>query len=644
VFIIRLNCCGSGTTRTDTRLVQMRNVTGMKNMTTAGRRRSLCAPRSLSPLILALLMSAAPATAQNPTQVRLLLDEAAARFDIPRPILYGVSYNESRWRQIPVDSLTPSCTGMPPSYGLMGLHDDDYFGHSLRAAEKLGIPADSAASNLEANIVTGAYHISMLFDGTDRANLSDWMGAVAAYSGIPADRPAFRLLYVDGVLELLRRGWAIGERYIAPTHDLPTIDRARMNADLAKSGVRPLSADYPDATWTPSPNFSDRNGTRIQAVTIHDTEGGFAGSLSWLTSTQSEASAHYIVRSVDGYTVQMVREADKAWHVRTENPYTIGIEHEGYARNPDFFTPQMYAASATLTRHLLHDYSIPLDRVHVKGHIDFPNNTHTDPGGWWDWPGYYRLIAGSPSMAVVLDPFEDDVVGWWQPEKSGSTAGIDTGLTSFRIVAGAAYTGGSGGEIRYAFSGTTGGLVRIFRSGHGTIEDGLLNVGSSGYLSLMVDGDGSGNAIEAWFYEAGTGNRVLTGGTIDWHGWREIRFDLKRLGTGGPFRFHSIVIRQTSGGATSGRIAVDDLAHRTLTAGVETERRDSPATTALSIAAADIPPAGLRGRGHVRIANVVGEIVAEHSELPALPLGSWLRPGFYLLLFDDGAIPLLLSP
>jgi len=44
----------------------------------------------------------------------------------------------------------------------------------------------------------------------------------------------------------------------------------------------------------------------------------------------------------------MVCETDKGWHVGTENPYTIGIEHDGYVSNPNNYTATMYATTADL--------------------------------------------------------------------------------------------------------------------------------------------------------------------------------------------------------------------------------------------------------------------------------------------------------
>src|SRR3546814_10763289 len=79
-------------------------------------------------------------------------------------------------------------------------------------------------------------------------------------------------------------------------------------------------------------------------------QGSYAGSISWFQNSSSQVSAHYLIRSSDGQVTQMVREYNKAWHVRSHNPHSIGIEHEGYISNPDWYTSAMYNTSAAITR------------------------------------------------------------------------------------------------------------------------------------------------------------------------------------------------------------------------------------------------------------------------------------------------------
>ncbi|MBW8049520.1 MAG: T9SS type A sorting domain-containing protein [Cytophagales bacterium] len=178
--------------------------------------------------------------------------------------------------------------------------------------------------------------------------------------------------------------------------------------------------DYPGVTWVPADpsNYSSRAGTLISAVVIHDIEGSYAGAISWFQNPAANVSAHYVLRSLDGQITQMVCEVDKGWHVGSENPYTIGLEHEGYAGQPGWYTQVMYQASADLVKDICNDYGInPLRTysgpacsgsssscllggcIKIKGHQHYPNQTHTDPGIYWDWKYFYQLI--NDSMVVT---------------------------------------------------------------------------------------------------------------------------------------------------------------------------------------------------------------------------------------------------
>ncbi|MBI3512411.1 MAG: N-acetylmuramoyl-L-alanine amidase [Bacteroidetes bacterium] len=185
------------------------------------------------------------------------------------------------------------------------------------------------------------------------------------------------------------------------------------------------SADYPPAIWNPaaSCNYTVGRTQAISAVTIHDIEGSYAGAISWFQNCAAQVSAHYVVRSSDGQITQMVLEANKAWHVGTENPYTIGIEHEGYASQTGWYTNAMYTESAALVRDICASNSIdplrcgwwpwlattyynqsgiPGACTKIKGHQHFPNQTHNDPGPNWDWEYYYELINNNPPAAGML--------------------------------------------------------------------------------------------------------------------------------------------------------------------------------------------------------------------------------------------------
>ncbi|MCR4964237.1 MAG: N-acetylmuramoyl-L-alanine amidase [Bacteroidales bacterium] len=188
------------------------------------------------------------------------------------------------------------------------------------------------------------------------------------------------------------------------------------------------NTDYSGANWiaAPSCNYTQgRNGATITGVTIHYTQGTYSGALAWFQNCNAHASAHYIIRSSDGQITQMVREQDKAWHVGSANSYTIGIEHEAYGNIASFFTEAMYQASAALVRDIclrrpnistqrtfyrdtlddgtvlnagLHSLGGSTACTQIRGHQHYPNQTHTDPGPFWDWNHYYHLLNTSTNI------------------------------------------------------------------------------------------------------------------------------------------------------------------------------------------------------------------------------------------------------
>ncbi len=164
------------------------------------------------------------------------------------------------------------------------------------------------------------------------------------------------------------------------------------------------SADYGPATWSAaySGNFAVGNRTKIDHIVIHDTEGSYAGSISWFKDPAANVSAHYVIKSSTGAITQMVKEKDVAWHDACFNSTTVGIEHEGYAAKPDlWFTEPMYIASAKLTAYLADKYGIPKEHGFIVGHGEAPDcSDHTDPGPGWKWAHYIDLVktGGAPTF------------------------------------------------------------------------------------------------------------------------------------------------------------------------------------------------------------------------------------------------------
>lgn len=170
-------------------------------------------------------------------------------------------------------------------------------------------------------------------------------------------------------------------------------------------------ADYGGVALACQAEFYTEGRASVDYIVIHTIQGSLQSGVNTIAHGAREVSAHYLVGR-DGTVVQMVREADTAWHAgtcpperdpdecewpqsRVLNRNSIGIEHAGHTTHPDYPTEAMYRASAALVRHLAEAHGIPLDRDHIVGHEEI-KPTKPDPGPHWDWERYMRLVRGEP--------------------------------------------------------------------------------------------------------------------------------------------------------------------------------------------------------------------------------------------------------
>jgi N-acetyl-anhydromuramyl-L-alanine amidase AmpD len=373
-------------------------------------------------------------------------DDAYTLFPtIPRGLLEAVAYTNTRFTHLQPDSSAETCTGIPQAYGVMGLYADGkgYFRNTLFDLSAFSdISPDSMFYSPRWAILSCAEVFSIY---TKSNKPEDYKTPLGYLSGLPSNTTGQKYaidLWLYQVYSLLNSAQN------AAFYDFPyySIDMADLFGEdnlkvlsashvmvsegsvISKSGVEYVpnqiqSADYGPANWVPaaSCNYSSRNGVAVSAVTIHTVQGSYAGCISWFQNCNAGVSAHYVVRSSDGQITQMVLESNKAWHVGSENPYTIGIEHEGYVDNPAWYTPAMYAASAALCRDICNSgYGInPLRTyygpsctggssacqlggcIKIKGHQHFANQTHTDPGPNWNWYTFYNLINNNTPVNTI---------------------------------------------------------------------------------------------------------------------------------------------------------------------------------------------------------------------------------------------------
>ena len=173
--------------------------------------------------------------------------------------------------------------------------------------------------------------------------------------------------------------------------------------------------DYSGSTWygAYSGNYtpaSRPSSNPINKIVVHVTQGSWSSAINWFKDSRAGVSAHYTVRSSDGFVGQSVQEKDIAYHAGywPYNQTSIGIEHEGYVSDPKWFTEAMYRSSARLSAYLCNKYKIPIDRSHIIGHNEVPNATHTDPGGNWNWTTYMEYVRSYAGVTVAA-PYEQVV-------------------------------------------------------------------------------------------------------------------------------------------------------------------------------------------------------------------------------------------
>jgi hypothetical protein len=324
---------------------------------------------------------------------------SSRHWNVPVEVLMAVGYVETHWEQRDGE---PS---LDRGYGVMHLVDGPE-GTLERAATLTGLNKEALQKTAYANIEGGAailHDISheLSLETPDLKNLPAWYEAVAAYSG--SAEPVVRDGYAREVFRVMREG---------VSRKISTGEVVRLEATTVEvpenASVAPASDDYPPALWVPAHanNYTvGRPYGPVNFIIIHDTEGSYNAAINWFQNPSSGVSAHYVIRSSDGQITQMVREANTAYQAGNwdYNVRALGIEHEGYASQPGWYTEPMYQASAALARNMADHWGIKKDRAHIIGHYQVPNQSHTDPGPYWDWPHYMSLVRQDALRASLVD-------------------------------------------------------------------------------------------------------------------------------------------------------------------------------------------------------------------------------------------------
>ncbi len=369
--------------------------------------------------------------------------------NVPKGLLEAVAFTTTRINHL--QNGAESCVGLPKTYGVMGLTLDGqgYFKNNVSyISEVSGIAVDDIISSPQQNIMAYAsaysYEVKLLSPFKNR--VQNIASILSKLSELPSEglQQSFALnSHLYAVLSFMNDahkqkeyGFLNPEFHLIDLfgkENLRVLESSKIivannkieNEDgesFTETIQNKKSVDYtPAISDFTTCNFSSRSGTAISAVTIHTIQGSYAGAISWFKNCSANVSAHYVLRSSDGQVTQMVLESDKGWHVGNENPYTIGLEHEGFVNDSSWYTAAMYQSSADLVRDITQSgyginplrtayfpwaettnynvSSIPGSCVKIKGHQHFPGQTHTDPGANWDWK-YFDNLINEPTTSV----------------------------------------------------------------------------------------------------------------------------------------------------------------------------------------------------------------------------------------------------
>lgn len=519
--------------------------------------------------------------------------------NVPQGMLESLAYVTTRWEhRMPSEhDIHESHQGMPQTFGIFGLYDSNRKGFADTlgmVAQAYGVDKQALLDDVETYILATASFIEreVIDNGTQGKSIEHHRPVYAKFSGILNDSnineyainsfvfDAFNVLekgYDDNGIKVTNQTihWnkafngdemrllrAKGLMIDAKTGEIslkgeqvdtkaPQAIQNTGKSNSRKEVTKPieyglLSTDYAPALWVTSPNYSSRNDT-ISHVAIHTMQGSYSGSISWFQNSGSSASAHYMVRSSDGQVTQMVREYQKAWHAKSANPYSIGIEHEGYVSNPAWYTEAMYGASADITTHVCNTYSVNCANAYsgpahsnvttlsqtytVKGHQHFPSQSHTDPGINWNWSKYASMVnggggGGGTPTTTILDSF-DSSEGHFNlyPTYSGSTVGISSSSTAVRTTSIA--KNGSGSEhIKLVDNSSTSSSWAVrFLSGSGSPSNNTSMTVNNGRVGFWVYSGGTGMSA-AVAVDDGSGTERSISRSIPANSWTFLEWNL----------------------------------------------------------------------------------------------------------------------
>jgi MYXO-CTERM domain-containing protein len=366
--------------------------------------------------------SCASDTAEPPGLEESAFQLAAKEANVPRDLLVAIAVVEEglpmpRYRNVPVEVEVPAAGPLMLRHGA--------FNSLARGAELMATTEHELRKDSDLALRAGAKVVAELGIkfGANSGDIHSYREALEELSGFSDER--HRRQYAVSVYSALAKGGAFegrdGETIQLPPREVPM--KLRL---LNESGLAPQALpEYPGAEVFPIPAAKEsgkmqkgRSGAKVEYIVIHDTEGGWTGSVATLQNDPGK-SCHYIIDK-NGRIGQFMSEMDTGWHSGNShyNRRSVGIEHVGFAAQ--LFPETQYVASAKMVAALTAKYNIPKDRSHIIGHDQVPDggqipqdsppcvdtrtkcnasskyggaSNHHDPG-IWEWETYMPRFGG----------------------------------------------------------------------------------------------------------------------------------------------------------------------------------------------------------------------------------------------------------
>lgn len=155
----------------------------------------------------------------------------------------------------------------------------------------------------------------------------------------------------------------------------------------------------PNTAFHDNPAIAHGRRSITRGVVIHTIEGTDEGAEAWFRNRQAGGvGAHVIIGQEKDRTIQTTDLDNICWHAVGANHEWVGIEHEGFASYSKArwlltSNRKLLRASANRAAWICWHYKLglPTKGKNVKGHVDFPEGGHHDPGTGWPWWFYIYL-------------------------------------------------------------------------------------------------------------------------------------------------------------------------------------------------------------------------------------------------------------